>query len=188
MLKQQMRKLMFLMLLGLTVRQVSCANQQTVSPLGKVWGAIGSTVTVAGKLVNSVNQSSFGRKFCNACEGIAAYTIFETIKKVGIRSTATLLTTKPLVFPMACYLLAPLASSVLSRWHETVKDSEFDNSESDSPERDQKREAFVENRWWKMSTLQTCKQYIDMLPLASVLCFLTLVQPLSVSVSSRVLR
>ena len=141
----------------------------------------------AGECGKSLSSPGWHLRF--ACEAIAAYTIFETIKKVGIRSTATLLTTKPLVFPMSCYLLAPVVEAMLSKWLETLRDSQFDyRSEPDSPERDKKANAFYESRERKIGILTTCRHYVNMLPLASVLYFLTLVQPLSVSVPSKVLR
>lgn len=158
---KNLQNLMLVTLLALTAQQVSCADQKTASLASRVWDGAKGMVTWTGDQAAAVGNSFFGSWLRGICEPIAGVTILATIQKVGIRSTARMLASKPMVFPVACYSLALLVRYMSFR--------EI-HSESGCPK--ERRDPVLRN--WKCA---------EALSLVSALCFLTLAQPLAMSLS-----
>ncbi len=186
---KNLQNLMLVTLLALAAQQVSCADQKAVSVAQRVWDGAKGMATWTGDQAEAIANSSFYWRLRYTCEAIAGYTIFETIKKVGIRSTARMLTAKPMVFPVACYGLAPLVSIMCDKMYEQINSKiGFVGTPGLSEEaRHKEFSDFYDSKMAKLGTLNTCKKYLNVLPLASVLYFLTLAQPLSVSVAAKTL-
>lgn len=109
MLKQPMIKLVLVMLL-------SCLGQQTAYPVSwrQALEKVGSgSLAVLGRVGGVLERSC--EVLHPAGQLIAGYILLTLLHTKGIHSTAKMLTTPPMVFPCAWYLLTPVMKDWLYR-------------------------------------------------------------------------
>lgn len=192
MIQKFMKKFMILMaLVTIVPMSLKCAEmkpQEESFPRKMLNGTgrvVGKVLTTTGDVIDSVHQSNAFNKFELICSVIAGYTIFEMIKKVGIRSAMKILISKPMRAPLAGYFLSPLVVNVLAWGYEKVAGSSFNyESVSFGPMREAAAKDFYEKRDLKCKILLASIKGFNLLQFASLMCFLTVAQPLSVSASS----
>lgn len=154
-LKQQMKKLIFFTLLG-------CVSQQELFPAS-------ATIQYAWDTANFLRD-----KVGDVGQYIAGYTLYETIKKVGVRGTMNMLTSKP---------IAPLALVYLVSSAVNYNADRYLRSRGESAER------VTYDAWkkcdWQDRTAFVSKVLTGWLWAYSIMNFLAVTQPLSVSASSK---